>query len=117
MIAKVLFGILIAVSLGAGFLFWQNNVLRENLVKVEAAVKVQKATIKEMENSINTTIEENSKLQKRLSVAEGSVDKLRKTLSKHDLTKKAKKDAADLEKRMNNATIKVFNDIRSTTAR
>jgi len=115
MLAKVLFGILIAMSIATGFLYWQNDVLKENLVKMEAAVESQKATIREMEKSFDNTLEENSRLQKRLSVAEEGIDKLRNTLSKHDLTKRAKEDAQDLEERMNNATVEVFNDIRDFT--
>ena len=48
MLTKILFGILVAMSIGAGFLYWQNNVLKENLVKMEVAVESQKTTIKEM---------------------------------------------------------------------
>ena len=115
MLTKILFGILVAMSIGAGFLYWQNNVLNENLVKMEVAVESQKTTIKEMKKNFDNTLKENSQLQKRLSLAEQGIDKLRNTLSKHDLTKRAKEDAKDLEERMNNATIEVFNDIRDFT--
>ena len=116
MLSKILFGFLLASLSASGFLFWQNNVLKENLVKIEAVYERQKTTILEMEKSFQLSVEENSKLQKRLVSQEAAIDGLRKTLTKHDLTKIAKSKPEMLEKRINDATTKLFDDITTITS-
>lgn len=116
MFSKVLFGFLLASLSASGFLFWQNNVLKENLVKIEAVYERQKTTILEMEKSFSTSVEENSRLQKALTAQETAIDSLRKTLTKHDLTKIAKSKPEILEKKINDATNELFNDITSFTS-
>lgn len=116
MLSKFLFGFLLASLSASGFLFWQNNVLKENLVKIEAVYERQKTTILEMEKNFQLSVEENSKLQKRLVSQEAAIDGLRKTLTKHDLTKIAKSKPKMLEKRINDATTKLFDDITTITS-
>lgn len=116
MLLKFLFGFLLASLSALGFLFWQNNVLKENLVKIEAVYERQKTTILEMEKSFELSVEENSKLQRKLVSQEAAIDGLRKTLTKHDLTKIAKSKPEMLEKRINDATTKLFDDITTITS-
>ena len=57
----------------------------------------------------------NKELQSSLSKATEQQDKLRRVLSKKDLSKDALKDPNNLQERMNNATTKVFARIESLT--
>lgn len=119
----VLFLVLISVlgSLGAGgWWYYQNTqerleVYAKNQSKLEDAVQSSQATIDQMNFDIRQQQALNRKLQDSLTKATEQQDKLRKILSKRDLSKDALKDPKDLEKRMNNATKKVFARIESLT--
>lgn len=116
MLTKLLFGFTLALVTACGFLFWENKVLNANLVKIEAVYERQKTTILEMEKNFNKTVEENSALQERINNQTAEVDELRKKLIEHDLTKLALEKPGLIENRINNATKKLFDDIRSSTA-
>lgn len=115
MISKILFGFLLATVTACGFLFWENKVLNANLTQMEAVYERQKSTILEMEKNFNRTLEENTKLQQNMMAQSAEVDKLRKTLIEHNLTKLAIEKPGLIEKSINDATTKTFNDIRSFT--
>lgn len=113
MIVKLLAALLLVVSLGAGYLFQQYKILIANQAKLETALETQTQALEQMEQSYQKQIEANTELQEQVQRASEGINRLRKTLSKHDLTKKAKEDATDLERRMNNATQKLFEEIRT----
>ena len=87
----------------------------ENQAKLEEAVESSQATIKQMNADIQQQQALNKELQTSLTKATEQQDKLRRVLSKRDLSKDALKDPKNLEERMNNATTKVFARIESLT--
>lgn len=87
----------------------------ENQAKLEGAIESSQATIKQMNADIQQQQALNKELQTSLSKATEQQDKLRRVLSKKDLSKDALKDPNNLQERMNNATTKVFARIESLT--
>ena len=115
----IIAGIISAVGAG-GYFYYKDTqeklrIYAENQARLEEAVATSEATINKMAGDIQRQAELNNKLQKSLNKATEQQDKLRRTLTKHNLTKMALTDPADLERRMNNATEKVWARIESLT--
>ena len=89
--------------------------LRENNAKLEVANEENQATITKMtENNIRLNAL-TDQLNKDLRKSEEYGDQLRDTLNKHDLTHLANKKPGLIEKRMQNATDKLWDDLESVT--
>lgn len=115
MLSKVLFGISLAASIALTFLFISNMRLQENLAEVNAAYAAQKSTLSNIKSKFSKSVEENSQLQYRLQEAQIEISDLRNILINHNLTKLAKEKPVLIERRINNATKKLFNDIERIT--
>jgi len=90
--------------------------LRENNAKLEVAKEENQATITKMtENNIRLNAL-TDQLNKDLRKSEEYGDQLRETLNKHDLTHLANKKPGLIEKRMQDATDKLWGDLESVTS-
>ena len=90
--------------------------LRENNAKLEVANEENQATITKMtENNVRLNAL-TDQLNKDLRKSEEYGDQLRDTLNKHDLTHLANKKPGLIEKRMQNATDKLWGDLESVTS-
>ena len=90
--------------------------LRENNAKLEVANEENQATITKMRDDnvrLNALADQ---LNADLRKAEEYGDELRNTLNKHDLTHLANKKPGLIEKRMQNATDKLWGDLESVTS-
>lgn len=89
--------------------------LRENNAKLEVANEENQLTISKMEeNSVRLNALTNQ-LNLDLRKSEEYGDELRNTLNKHNLTHLANKKPGMIEKRMQNATDKLWGDLESVT--
>ncbi len=115
----ILVGIIGAAGLSAKYYYdtTQSTIatLRENNAKLEVAVQISEASVKTLEESAFMNEKLNSKLQKDLQQAEKYGDELRSTLQKHNLTHLANKKPGLIEKRMQNATNKLWGDLIALT--
>lgn len=90
--------------------------LTENNAKLEVAVQTQKESMVAMETNYKVQAELNSELQKKLQESEAYKDSLISKLQKHNLAALSLKKPAMIEKRINDATKKVFAEIEADTA-
>ena len=115
----IIVGILGGVAYGAKYYYdtTQNTIaqLRDNNAKLEVANETNQATIKKMGQDTARLNELNSELNMNLRKSEKYGDELRNTLNKHNLTHLANKKPGLIEKRMQNATDKLWDDLRSIT--
>ena len=89
--------------------------LRENNAKLEGANEENQQTIKKMGEDAKRLNALTDQLSADLRKAEEYGDELRNTLNKHDLTHLANKKPGLIEKRMQNATDKLWDDLESIT--
>jgi len=89
--------------------------LRENNAKLEVANEENQQTIKKMGEDAIRLNALTDQLNADLRKAEKYGDELRETLNKHDLTHLANKRPGMIEKRMQNATDKLWDDLESVT--
>ena len=114
-----LIGVLGAGAYGAKYYYdtTQNTIaqLRNNNAKLEVANETNKATIKKIGENAKRLNELTDVLNDNLRKAEVYGDELRNTLNKHNLTHLANKKPGLIEKRMQNATDKLWGDLESVT--
>ena len=115
----IIVGILGGAAYGAKYYYdtTQNTIaqLRDNNAKLEVANETNQATIEKMGQDTARLNELNSELNANLRKSEEYGDELRNTLNKHNLTHLANKKPGLIEKRMQNATDKLWDDLESIT--
>ena len=112
--------VVIILMAGAGYWYYGNTqerikVLTENNAKLEVANKTNQETINILQADAEKNAELSKELQAQLQTAEEYGDQLRNTLRKHNLTHLANKKPAAIEKRMQNATDRLWNCLTDLT--
>jgi len=88
---------------------------RANVAKMEVAVQTSENSLKLVQEETLKLAELNKNLSADLQKAEQYGDELRATLQKHNLTHLANKKPGLIEKRMQNATNELWDDLESIT--
>jgi len=122
MFSSIRIAMILVLLAGAGgaFLYVKNlqknlEIARANVAKLEVAVQTSEASLK-LERAESARLGElNNQLSTDLQKAEQYGDELRATLQKHNLTHLANKKPGLIEKRMQNATDKLWDDLESIT--
>ena len=116
----IVVGLLGGAAYGAKYYYdtTQNTIasLRENNAKLEVANETNQATIKQMGQDTARLNDLTNQLALDLQTSEKYGDELRSTLNKHNLTHLANKKPGLIEKRMQNATDKLWDDLVSITS-
>jgi len=115
----IIMGVIGAVGYG-GYLYYKDTqqriaTLTENNAKLEIAIQISEESVSILQNDIAKNAELNRELQSQLQVAEQYGDQLRNTLRKHNLTHLANKKPGLIEKRMQNATNRLWDDLAVVT--
>ena len=118
-LALMVIGIIGAVGYG-GYIYYKDTqariqTLAENSAKAEQAAKIANETINTMIEDRERLAELNKGLQKELQTAEKYGDQLRNTLQKHNLTHLANKRPSYIEKKMQNATNRLWKCLADVT--
>jgi len=115
----IVVGLLGGAAYGAKYYYdtTQNTIasLRENNAKLEVANETNQATINQMGKDTARLNLLTNQLALDLQTSEKYGDELRSTLNKHNLTHLANKKPGLIEKRMQNATNKLWDDLESIT--
>lgn len=115
----LLIGTVVLVSLFGWYYKDSQNrlkILTENNAKLEVANQTNQKTITTLKEDSKKFTELNKKLQDDLKESETYSDELRKKLNNHNLTQLSKKNPSNVEKRINDATKKLFEDIEKDTS-
>ena len=115
----IILGVLGAVGFG-GYLYYKDTqqriaTLTANNAKLETAIQISEESIALLQSDITKNAELNNILQKGLQTAEKYGDELRATLQKHNLTHLANKKPGLIEKKMQNATNRLWDDLADIT--
>ena len=115
----LIIGVILSAAAG-GYLYVKKlesdlQTARENVAKMEVAVQTSEASLKLMTEEAARISELNAQLGEDLRKAEQYGDELRNTLQKHNLTHLANKKPGLIEKRMQNATDKLWDDLATIT--
>jgi len=115
----IIMGVIGGVGYG-GYMYYKDtqeriSILTENNAKLEVAAQLQEETINTMIEDVQRNAELNKELQRELQIAEGYGDQLRATLQKHNLTHLANKKPGLIERKMQNATNRLWDDLADIT--
>jgi len=115
----IIMGVIGAVGYG-GYLYYKDTqqriaTLTANNAKLEIAVQISEESVATLQNSITKNAELNRELQKELQTAEKYGDQLRATLQKHNLTHLANKKPGLIERKMQNATNRLWDCLADIT--
>ena len=115
----IIMGVIGAVGYG-GYMYYKDTqqriaTLTENNAKLEVAVQISEDSVELLQDDIVKNAELNRELQKELQIAEQYGDQLRNTLRKHNLTHLANKKPGLIERKMQNATNRLWNDLADIT--
>ena len=118
--SKIFIGIILAMLLAFGGYYWISekriSTLTENNAKLTIAAQTNQETINKLEEDNAAFEVANSELQLKYREAEKYGDELSKKLREHDLTRLTLRKPGLIEKIVNDATQKVFEDLESSTA-
>ena len=108
----IIMGVLGVVGYG-GYMYYKDTqeriaILTENNAKLEVAAQMQEETINTMIEDVQRNSKLNRELQGQLQTAEKYGDQLRDTLRKHNLTHLANKKPGLIERKMQNATNRLW---------
>lgn len=117
---KIAFVLVTLGIAGGGYMYVQKlqsdlETARANVAKMEVAVQTAEASVETLRAENVRIGELNGQLTSDLQKAEQYGDELRATLQKHNLTHLANKKPGLIEKRMQNATNKLWDDLESIT--
>ena len=117
---KIAFVLVIIGLAGGGVLYVKKlqsdlETARANVAKMEIAVQTSEQSLKLVQNETVRLGKLNTQLGATLQKSEQYGDELRATLNKHNLTHLANKKPGPIEKRMQNATNKLWRDLESIT--
>lgn len=123
MFSSIRIALILVLLAGAGgaYMYVKNlqanlETARANVAKMEVALATSEQSL-QLERAESKRLGElNGKLQGDLQKAEQYGDELRATLQKHNLTHLANKKPGLIEKRMQDATNKLWDDLESITA-
>ena len=115
----IIMGVLGAVGFG-GYMYYKDTqqriaTLTANNAKLETAVQISEQSIETLQSDIAKNAELNRSLQNELQTAEIYGDQLRDTLRKHNLTHLANKKPALIERKMQNATNRLWDCLADIT--
>lgn len=117
LIVLLLFGSLI----GGGYFYYQDSQatiarLRDNNAKLSLVAETNQATISQLQKDAADAAERMQELSARAKEAEEYQDKLISKLRRHDLTALTLKKPGMIEKRVNNAVVKLGQDFEEYTS-
>ena len=112
---QFLIGIIIVLGLGGYWLYDENQTLKGNNIKLEAAVEEQKETINSIKESYELQGKELSNLARKNAQIEADKDKYLSILTKHNFEKLAIAKPGLMEIRFNKGTEEVLAEIENDT--
>lgn len=115
----IILGLLGGLGFGVKYYYDSTQAKIEQLTAekqiLDQAVKTNEATIGRLREDAARQQQLNTELQANLRQAEAGLDKIRSTLSDHDLTRLALQKPGLIETRINNGTKQVFDQIEMDT--
>jgi chromosome segregation ATPase len=113
--------LIILCMIGGGYAYYNHvqgviTILQDNAAKLQTAVETQQATIQAQQEAAARQGTAITTLQRQTVDAESRRRELESVLRQRDLATMGRTNSADLERRMNRATDRVFRDLEHLTA-
>lgn len=113
MIVQFLLIIVLALGGSSYYLYTENEILKENNIRLTSAIEEQKAAMKAMKESFELQGKALTNLQNANAEINAEKDRYLSIFRKHNLDKLALLKPGLIQTRMNSGTKKVFEDIEN----
>ena len=110
---QMLIGIILVLGLGSYYLYNQNQVLSANNLALEGAVEEQKQAMDAMKESFEKQGKSLQNMMRKNAQIEQEMNQYLDIFRRHNLNQLAVAKPGMIEKRVNNATKKVFESIEN----
>ena len=109
--SKVLIGVVFVLAGISYYLFTQNQTLTANNLALEGAIATQEEAIESLQNDFALQTGELKKLSLKNQAAEKELNRYTKFIQNYELTAKILKDPIEMERKINNGTKHIMEDI------
>ena len=108
---QMLIGILLVLGIASYWLYSENVTLKANNLALEGAVEMQKETISTMKNDFELQSTQLNELSLKSQAAQRELNRYSQFISEYKLTAKILENPVEMERKINNGTKHIFEDI------
>ena len=108
---QVFIGIIIVLGLGSYWLYSENTTLKANNAALEGAVEEQKLAMESIQKAFTLQTEQLNEMTIKSQAAQRELNRYSDFIRNYQLTAKILNDPVDMERKINNGTKHIFEDI------
>lgn len=108
---QVFIGIIIVLGLGSYWLYSENTTLKANNAALEGAVEEQKLAMESIQKDFTLQTEQLNEMTIKSQAAQRELNRYTDFIRNYQLTAKILNDPVEMERKINNGTKHIFEDI------
>tara|TARA_Y100001938_G_scaffold70219_1_gene97373 strand:- start:256 stop:648 length:393 start_codon:yes stop_codon:yes gene_type:complete len=108
---QVFIGIIIVLGLGSYWLYSENTTLKANNAALEGAVEEQKLAMESIQKDFTLQTEQLNEMTIKSQAAQRELNRYSDFIRNYQLTAKILNDPVEMERKINNGTKHIFEDI------
>ena len=108
---QVFIGIIIVLGLGSYWLYSENTTLKANNAALESAVEEQKLAMESIQKDFTLQTEQLNEMTIKSQAAQRELNRYSDFIRNYQLTAKILNDPVEMERKINNGTKHIFEDI------
>ena len=108
---QVLIGALLILGIFSYWLYSENTTLKANNLALEGAIATQKEAMESMKNDFELQSTQLNELSIKSQAAQRELNRYSQFIAEYKLTAKILEDPAEMERKINNGTKHIFEDI------
>ena len=113
---QVFIGIIIVLGLGSYWLYSENVTLKANNSALEGAVEIQKVAMETIQNDFELQTTQLNELSLKSQAAQRELNRYSQFISEYKLTAKILENPSEMERKINNGTKHIFEDIEKLSS-
>ena len=113
---QILIGILLILGIFSYYLYSENVILKANNLALEGAVEMQKEAMEVMKGDFELQSTQLNELSLKSQAAQRELNRYSQFISEYKLTAKILEDPNEMERKINNGTKHIFEDIEKLSS-
>ena len=113
---QVLIGILLVLGIFSYWLYSENVILKANNLALEGAVEMQKEAMEVMKGDFELQSTQLNELSLKSQAAQRELNRYSQFISEYKLTAKILENPSEMERKINNGTKHIFEDIEKLSS-
>ena len=113
---QILIGILLILGIFSYYLYSENVILKANNLALEGAVEMQKEAMEVMKGDFELQSTQLNELSLKSQAAQRELNRYSQFISEYKLTAKILENPSEMERKINNGTKHIFEDIEKLSS-